>query len=128
MTQPIDRVINFSSIHRDHTTEVDLQEGKWEVTWTANRGPPIVFLPVLEAERLPRPPLKVLRRALWKFHFTSIGLDNLHPREFLSLSDEALEVLLDLFEACERISLWPSPIMRILIGLIPKPLDKGGGV
>ena len=58
---------------------------------------------------------------------TVIGSDLLHPRELATTGDLVLEVLLDLFLACELLGSWPQCMRTALISMIPTPPSSGGG-
>ena len=49
-----------------------------------------------------------------------LGWDNIHPRAFDRLSDEQIQMLIDLIAMCERSGRWPSAIDLVVIVLLPK--------
>ena len=52
---------------------------------------------------------------------TGLGGDNVSPRAYRRLSDEALAALALLLKACEQLGRWPRTISPVLVVLLPKP-------
>ena len=52
---------------------------------------------------------------------TGLGADNVAPRAFGRLSQQALEALAYICRACEKRGAWPQGIFAVLIVLLPKP-------
>ena len=68
---------------------------------------------------------EMLRTASLVFtHSSSSTYDGIHPRHFVLLSEEALEVLASISNTCERMEEWPDSVLAVTVALIPKA--RGG--
>ncbi len=74
---------------------------------------------------LPRPTVREVRAAAKRFRRTTgQGADRLNPRDFADLSDEALEIVIEIMMSCEAIGTLPDSLALVIVVL----LEKKGGV
>ena len=79
-----------------------------------------------EADDLPRLSVQDIRLAAKSFPIhTGLGIDNVSPRAFDRLSDEALQAIINVLHECERSGLWGECNTGVLTVMLPKP---DGGV
>ena len=72
----------------------------------------------------PKPELmtaEFIRKVSNTFKLRTTKIDGWHPRQYASLSDEALSALGYIFGLCEHMGLWPTEQSNLLVCLIPKP-------
>ena len=106
--------------------EVEIQVCNWCREWATSK---------CETERFevqwpddlgePPPPLKLrhFKKAAASFPMNlELGWEGIHPRALLRLSDEILEALLRILQACEGQGRWPRKTGMVLIALLPKPI------
>ena len=52
---------------------------------------------------------------------TGLGWDGIHPRALDRLDDAAIQALIDLVIACEKLGRWPTITEMVVVVLLPKP-------
>ena len=100
--------------------EVDMEANRWAAEWKEGTCYSAPFPHVTDS-----PPALVVQAILLAAAtfapMTGLGADNVSPRAFRRLTDQALEALAHIFRACEKRGSWPSSIFAVLIVLLPKP-------
>lgn len=99
----------------------DKEAGEWRKVWThaMDCAPPPVDVP--QGEPLERPLPAAVRAAAKRFRRTTgLGVDDAHPRLRAMLSDELLELFIDIAMPIERTGVLPTDIELNIMRLIPK--------
>ena len=69
-----------------------------------------------------RPTFEEVRRGGASFkENTSVGACSVRPRWLGLLSDELIEIWIDLLMPVERRGMWPSAVITVLVNRLPKP-------
>ena len=127
-TQLLPDNISTDEIHsHDAVGRIDFEYGKYKKLWNAierTSTTPDDEDAELEDAASDRT-AEMLRTASLVFtHSSSSTYDGIHPRHFVLLSEEALEVLASISNTCERLGEWPGSVRAVTVALIPKA--RGG--
>eukprot|EP00959_Pyramimonas_sp_CCMP1952_P139633 2922275-Pyramimonas_sp.AAC.1 len=99
-------------------------QAEWEEWWQVSHHHPSLVWPDDLGEPPDQPTVPQLRAVLKSFKAsTGTGFDQISPRLFLLLPDEALEILCDIIGAIEKDLEWPSAWIRV----DPKQAPKAPG-
>ena len=100
--------------------QVEAEADGWAKQWNEGGQYDLVIDPTSSPQLEPLLPWAIRRAALLFPSDTGVGCDNISPRAFARLSDEALQALARLYTAFELVGDWASIINLVLIVLLPK--------
>ena len=100
--------------------EVEAEANRWAAEWNEGAMYAAPFPHITEC-----PPTLIVQAILLAAAtfapLTGLGADNVSPRAYRRLTDQALLALAHILRACEMKGTWPSSIFAVLIVLLPKP-------